>query len=35
VVIVHKDGRQVLVDKQEYERLAAEDVDKQAKTDSD
>ena len=35
VVIVHKDGRQVLVDKQEYERFATEDVDKQAKTDSD
>jgi hypothetical protein len=35
VVIVHKDGWQVLVDKQEYERFATEDVDKQAKTDSD
>ncbi len=34
-MIVHKDGRQVLVDKQEYERFAAEDVNKQAKTDSD
>ena len=34
-LIVHRDGRQVLVDKQEYERSAAEDVDKQAKTDSD